>query len=180
MIALVWALPNASAQSKETSCVSPPVPMDIRDYLKTKYPSYRVKQPSDLRSGLTDWLWFTHRRCPGIAVGKFEPSTDVTYAFLLIPTKSAAPGFRLVTVSRGVGAAMTSKVIASPQPEDGSWENADWFIRAVKLDSYLGREYLKSLQIREGILFVGAGSGVLFWRSGRFERAFADEVDREQ
>jgi hypothetical protein len=183
------AQPGGGAQSKRApySCDAPPIPAYIQNYLKEKYLDWRIKQPSDFRpesdpySRLKDWLWFTHRRCPGVAVGKFQPGPELTYAFLLVPAASAVSGFRLLVVHRGARAVIASQVLASPRPEDGGWEDVDWFIRSVKIWGYAGNP--KSdvpPESEDGILIYGGGHGIFAWESGRYVNGFQDTVDRDQ
>ena len=125
------------AQDPSDRCTAAPLPPEISGYLKATYPSWRIKQPSDFRpasdpySQRANFLCFTQRRCPGIAVGKFQPGSGLTYAFLLVPATPRVRGFQLVTLIQQ-GSKITSQVVASP-PE---WEDVDWMIRSVKLAPY--------------------------------------------
>jgi hypothetical protein len=185
--AMSMALPVAMTQSKGSAdtCVAPAIPLDIQDHLKTNYVSWKVKQPSDFwplsnpESEREAWLWFKQRRCPGIAVGGFQPGADTIYAFLLVPATTRVSGSRLVIVKRVAGSAIASQVIAK-RPDGEDWPNADYFIRSVKLDPYAGRRWKTSPEMKEGILIYGAGHGLFFWESGRYVLEFTDEVDRDQ
>jgi hypothetical protein len=115
---------------------------------------------------------------PGDRGGQFEPGGAIRYAFQLITTPGSSD-FRLVVVNRGPGSAITSKVIASTEPEGGGWPKEDWFIRSAKLDWYLPQLTQKP-GVKEGILIFGAGHGVIYWESGHYRNEFTDEVDRDQ
>ncbi len=181
--------PQAAAQPEKgaAACTAPAVPAYALEYLKQHYPDWRIKQPSDFRpasdpsSRLEAYLWFTHRRCPGIASGKLQPGPELTYAFLLIPASKTVAGFRLVVVTRDAKGMVQSQILASTQPANKDWANEDWLIRAVTLDGYAGRPRSSvRYEIKEGILMSGARSYLFAWNNGRYEAGFTDEVDRDQ
>jgi hypothetical protein len=76
---------------------------------------------------------------------------------------------------------ITSRVLASPRPEDGGWEDVDWFIRTVKIWGYAGNPKSHVPPEKEdGILIYGGGHGIFAWESGRYVNGFQDRVDRDQ
>ncbi len=114
-----YALGQAGRQSD--ACTVPTVPAYALSYLSQKYPEWKIKQPSDFRpvsdrsSQRQQWLWYTHRSCPGVAAGKFQPGAKLTYAFLLIPAAKTVSGFKLVVVTRDTKGMIQSRTLASPK-----------------------------------------------------------------
>ncbi len=184
--ALSWRV-SAEPQSAADACPAPAVPAYALEDIKQHYPGWKIKQPSDFLpasdpySRWAAYLWFTHRRCPGVAIGKFQPGPELDYAFLLIPATKANTGFRLVVVTRDAKVAVQSQVAASPRAEDGGWTDDDWLIRSVKLNAYFeGPRWAKEKQSDEGILVLGGRAYVVYRHLGKYIAEFTDEVDRDQ
>lgn len=169
------------------ACTAPMVPAYALSYLRQKYPEWKIKQPSDFRS-LSDrssqrqqWLWYTHRSCPGVAAGKFQPGPELTYAFLLIPAAKTVTGFKLVVVTRDTKGMIQSRTLASPLPEDGGWQDDDWLIRGVNTVGYGG--YPRPAvppTMTQGILLSGVRAYLCGWPADRFKCSFVHGVDRNQ
>jgi hypothetical protein len=185
---LLWAALSqcVTAQPKAggEACTAPTVPTYALNYLKQHYPAWRITQLSDLNpyQGEQQWLLFTHRRCPGLAAGKFQPGPELTYAFLLIPATKAVTGFRLVTVTRDARGAIQAQVVASDRPEDGGWGGNDRFIRTAHLATFY-EDVHWSTETGEGILVGGDASGtynIIYWNSGKYVVTFADGANFDQ
>lgn len=182
------AAPQGSAQpQKGAACTAPAVPAYALEYLKQHYPDWRIKQPSDFRpasdpsSGLQNYLWFRHRRCPGIAAGKLQPGPEITYAFLLIPAKKTVMGFPFGCSNSGCEG--DGPVTGPSFERTGERGFAEPGLADPRGDSGRLRRAPRSsvrYEIKEGILMAGARSYLFAWINGRYDHGFMDEVDRDQ
>src|SRR5579864_1819658 len=116
----LFMLSYASAQTTEI-CSLTRLPSAASELLKTKFPLWRAKQISDL-DGYDRQLWLeTHaKECPGIAVGHFESSENLSYAVLLVPKKESTGGYEIVVLSES-GSVYSAKILdqAQGQGSDG-------------------------------------------------------------
>jgi hypothetical protein len=119
-IGSLFILSCASAQTADI-CSTTRLPTAASELLKTKFPLWRAKQISDLE-GYDHQLWLeTHaKECPGIAIGHFESSDDLSYAALLVPRAKASSGYKIVVLSAsGSGNTYSSKILEQGQGSEG-------------------------------------------------------------
>lgn len=84
VLLIVLLLPLPSSASEKT-CGSSALPIAANNSLKSKYPSWNVVLVSDLRPD-DQRLWKQHEddSCPGIALGHFADSRQLSYAVTLL------------------------------------------------------------------------------------------------
>ena len=90
----------ARAQNSDP-CADSSLPSPVVELIKRKFSGWRPKQIADL--GPDDrQLWLKPHRndCPGIAVGHFESSEQVTYAVLLVPQSNPTGGYKLLVFNK--------------------------------------------------------------------------------
>lgn len=177
---VVLAQPSPPQAAGPEACVAPSIPADVSSYLKANFPDWRIKQPQDLRESKYDWLSnFKVRRCPGVAVGNFQPGRNVTYAFLLVPELGPNPHMdcQLVVVTT-VGGRLNSRVIFSQKNRDKNVAENDWFIHPINLAAFQRRfanfpkgpdegpfRYPVSPDTKDGIYLDGGPGFIIFWKS---------------
>ena len=113
-------LSYASAQTTDI-CSTTRLPADANELLKTKFPLWRVKLISDLE-GYDRQLWLENhaKECPGIAIGHFESSKNLSFAALLISKAKTNSGYEIVVLSAsGPGNTYSSKILEQGQGADG-------------------------------------------------------------
>ena len=99
----VMALMSARSLQAQTSnpCTEVKLPTPVVELIKTKFSGWRPKQISDLAAD-DQQLWLKAHRdeCPGMAVGHFESSDQLSYGVLLVPQSKPTGGYNLLVFNR--------------------------------------------------------------------------------
>ncbi len=89
--------------SRDDVCESDPLPEAAEQALKAKFPEMYFEKPSDLsKEYRTQWFEKHEEECPGLASGHFV-STAKSYAVLLVGSKGALSGAKVVVVAESAG-----------------------------------------------------------------------------
>jgi hypothetical protein len=179
----VLAQPIPAQTAGTETCIAPAIPAEVSSYLKVNFPGWRIKQPQDLREARYEWLSaYKIRRCPGVAIGNFQPGRDLTYAFLVVPEQGPNPhkDCRLLVVTT-VGGRLSSRVIFSQGNRDKNVSEDDLYIRPINLAAFERRfaNFPKTVDegpfhfpvppdMKEGI-YLRAPDYVIFWKSGDYQ-----------
>ena len=160
----------AFAQTPDV-CSTTRLPAAASELLKTKFPLWRAKQISDLE-GHDRQLWLeTHaKECPGIAIGHFESSEDLSYAALLVPKEKTSSGYKIVVLSAsGPGNAYTSKIL-----EQGQGQGSDGLvISAAAPGQYSDFENTEMAKLKvDGIYvqWIEKAAILYYWSSGQYHK----------
>jgi hypothetical protein len=163
-------LSYASAQTTDI-CSTNRLPADANELLKTKFPLWRAKQISDLE-GYDRQLWLeTHaQECPGIAIGRFESSANLSYAALLVPKAKSSSGYKIVVLSAsGPGNTYASKIL-----EQGQGEGSDGLVISVAAPGqYSGFENTEMAKLKvDGIYvqWIEKAASLYYWSSGQYHK----------
>ena len=95
------AFVSMSAAQGSASCDAAAAPAAIGELLKERFAEWRPKQVSDMEADEQElWLKGSNgKECPGIAVGHFESTDSLSYAFLLDPLSNPCGGHKIVVYS---------------------------------------------------------------------------------
>jgi hypothetical protein len=79
------------------ACNVTALPLELQGQLKTKFSSWRVQDTANLKEN-TKQRWQSEKplACPGIAIGRFEDPTRISYALLLVPLSNPDSAYRLL------------------------------------------------------------------------------------
>jgi hypothetical protein len=166
----LFILSYASAQTADM-CSATRLPGAASELLKTKFPLWRAKQISDLE-GYDRQLWLeTHpKECPGIAIGHFESSDDLSYAALLVPKTKSSGGYKIVVLSMSQpGNAYSSKIL-----EQGQGQGADGLVISVAAPGqYTDFENTEMAKLKvDGIYveWIEKGAILYYWSAGQYHK----------
>jgi hypothetical protein len=86
--------------SRDDVCDVDPLPEAAEQALKDKFPSMYFEKPSDLsKEYRTQWFEKHEAECPGLASGHFVSTTKKSYVVLLVGSKGALSGAKVVVVA---------------------------------------------------------------------------------
>jgi hypothetical protein len=180
-LAVAAVLP-ARAQPGERSSVCKPeiLPLDIRNQISTRFPSWRIQEPSDLNP-LARGIWKDSAPsgdCPGIAVGQFDGGASSSYAVFLVSTNHPKTGKRFLIFRSTSGQPSHELKLVE---RDETAEAGNFFVRTIQLAEFFNPQWVQKLGARakEGILFLDAGeqeyeADVYYWAQGRYRHEPVD------
>lgn len=97
-------LVSGAFASRDDVCETNPLPEAAEQALKDKFPSMYFEKPSDLsKEYRTQWFEKHEEECPGLASGHFLSTTKKSYAVLLVGSKGALSGAKLVVIAESAG-----------------------------------------------------------------------------
>ncbi len=191
----VLAQPSPAQTAGTEACVAAAIPADVSSYLKANFPGWRIKQPKDFTDSRYHWLFhYKERRCPGVAVGHFEPGSEPSYGFLLVPEQGTDhhQDCRLVVVTT-TGGRLSSRVIFSQENRDRNVAEFDWFIRPINLAAFQRRfanapkgpdegpfRYPVRPDLKEGIYLDGGPGFIIFWKTNGYRLLQTNFRDEDQ
>jgi hypothetical protein len=113
-LALVTLLAiDTPAQSRRHPCDGDVIPETIRDLVSAQFPGWRVEDLPDLSDEYQQvWMNKHTEECPGFAAGHFQAAGVTSYAALLIRSRSAQSGSKLVFFSPAPQHQWRAKVLA--------------------------------------------------------------------
>jgi hypothetical protein len=163
--------PIVTAQSP-SPCDEAALPKAVNELLKEKFPHWKPKQVSDIDADNRQ-LWVDGPNgdaCPGIAIGHFESSKDLSYAFLLVRRLNPSGGHKVVIVSKEVD----KDVYASTLLDHAEAQTfSGLVISKAEPGKYKDWEGKRSIQIRTDALYVewiGKGAQLYYWSAGRYHK----------
>lgn len=105
LVVLFWVLFVSGAfASRDDVCESDPLPEAAEQALKAKFPGMYFEKPSDLsKEYRTQWFEKHEEECPGLASGHFVSTAKKSYAVLLVGSKGALSGAKVVVIVESGG-----------------------------------------------------------------------------
>lgn len=145
------------------------LPPPIAELLTSQFSGWRPKQLSDLESDDRQlWTRAHPRECPGIAVGRYQPGDELSYAVLLVPKSDSTNGYQLILVSKkSAQAASNWKLLdrAKGQAYSGI------VVSTAKPGKYSDFDDTKSVVTKlDGIYleWMEKGAVVYYWSNGHY------------
>jgi hypothetical protein len=159
-----------SAAPRPTSCDVATLPTQISVVLKSKFAGWRPKQVSDLDAD-DQRFWLespSGKTCPGIAIGHFESTKEISYALLLVPESEAAHGYKVVAFSRGTSeSTYNSNLLAHA---DGDTYSGVVILKADpgKYSDFDGTKTIRAKLDSVIVEWIEKGAVLYYWSSGRY------------
>jgi hypothetical protein len=154
LVILLLSLSGAASGSRDDVCETDPLPQAAQEALKEKFPAMYFEKPSDLsKEYRTQWFEKHQEECPGLASGHFMSATRKSYAALLVGSKGALSGAKVVVMSESGGKWKATLV---------SDERTSYYYQAIYKVPHKGG--LDGL----GLLTFDQGSRVYRFSNGRF------------
>jgi|SRR5579862_322702 len=176
---IVASLLSMSAANAMSACNLTALPLELQKRLKSEFSSWKIQDTANLTENAKE-RWQSERplACPGIAVGKFESPTRISYALLLVPLSNPNSAYRFLVFTPNKEAQGGLTVVES---SDGPGA-ANGFVRTVALTKVFSADWRRKLNVAgpEGILFVDAGldeyeADVYFWAEGKYHHEPIDD-----
>jgi len=168
---IVASLLSMSATHAASACNLTALPLELQERLKTQFSSWKIQDSANLTESAKE-LWQSEKplACPGIATGKFESPTLISYALLLVPLRNPHSAYRFLVFTPKNGAQAGLTIV-----EGADAPGAGNFVRTVALTKVLSATSRRKLNAAgpEGILFVYAPgdeseADVYFWAEGKY------------
>ena len=100
LLFLVFLMSSAAFASRDDVCDLDPLPEAAEQALKEKFPGMYLEKPSDLSQEYRkQWFEKHQEECPGLASGHFVSTTRKSYAVLLVGSKGALSGAKVVVLT---------------------------------------------------------------------------------
>jgi hypothetical protein len=104
LVLLLLLTVSGAYASRDDVCESDPLPDAAEQVLKEKFPSMYLEKPSDLSQEYRkQWFEKHELECPGLVSGHFVSGTKKSYAVLLVGSKGALSGAKVVVLSETAG-----------------------------------------------------------------------------
>jgi hypothetical protein len=151
------------------------LPPSIQEHLLGLTSEWKVQQLRDLGSRAQErWESEKPLACPGIAIGRFDGSKELSYTVLLVPIKQKAKGYKLI----GFKPQPNVQVYQETDIDQSDQEDASgFFIRSIDIQKFFDPRSRKKFQMQaqKGILFIDAGdqeyeADIYFWAEGKYHR----------
>jgi hypothetical protein len=147
--------------------------------LKAQFSSWKIQEPDNLSERAREsWESDKPAACPGLATGRFQGSTESSYALLLVPIARPDAGYRFVVFSREVGQAEYRFDLVE------QWDGAgasNYYVHKVRTRDFFSQESKRKFNANmpEAILFVDSAENeyeadVYFWTNGRYDHQWVD------
>ena len=144
------------------------LPTAVQSYIEHQFPEWRPKTLSDLE-GDDRQLWQeSHKKeCPGIAVGHFENSEQISYALLLVPRSTAKSGYKFVVTTSAPENTYHSESLDHNDAADAS----GMVISKAPPGKYSDFEQTKTVQLKLDSIsldWLEKSSVLYYWSEGHF------------
>ncbi|HZQ67163.1 MAG TPA: hypothetical protein VFA68_01485 [Terriglobales bacterium] len=97
-------LASPAFSSRDDVCDADPLPEEAQRVLKERFPSMYFEKPSDLSQEYRkQWFEKHPEECPGLTSGHFLGLTKRSYAVLLVGSKGALSGAKVVVMAETSG-----------------------------------------------------------------------------
>jgi hypothetical protein len=165
-------VPRMSATPGPVSCDKAAMPAQVREMLRSKFAGWRPKQLSDMGAdGQKVWLQGSSgKSCPGIAIGRFESATELSYAFLLLRNSDPTHGYQIVIFSKQRdGGTYTSNLLDHSDAEPDS----SLVISKADPGVFSDLESEKSIRTKLDSVIVEwleKGAVLYYWNADRYRR----------
>jgi hypothetical protein len=164
--ALLTAFP-LSAQSHRHFCDDDQVPPEVLAAVQQQYPEWHFQLLTELsREYQQQWLKDHPEECPGFAVGHFQSATRTDFAMLLVRSRAAQSGSKLVVVSETPAKKWQVKALKE--------ETTSYYYEAVSRvapGKYKGKNPGSVALTLDGFQLdtFDVGSTLYYWRNGKFQ-----------
>lgn len=173
VLGLLIAIAPRAADQKAPPCSLDTLPAEFHVRLDADFTSWKIQDSSSLSSqAKARWQDEKPLGCPGVAVGEFKRSNQVSYAVLLVPAGNSDAAYRLVVFTSSGGASPGTLETIDQWDNGGAANN---FIHSVRIAKVFSPEWVRKLNVKtkEGVLSVDAGENeygvdVYFWSDGQF------------
>lgn len=175
---------SASQQPPDVSrgsnlCKSEVLPSALQEQLKSEFASWRILEPSDLAPQIAErWNAEKPLRCPSLAVGQFDGTTESSYAVFLVSKTSPKTSYRILIFSRKLSQTSYESQVLDQSDEGGA--NTQ-FIRSVEVKAIFDKDSKKKFKVNspEALLVVFASESeyraeVYFRTDKRYQREPVD------
>jgi hypothetical protein len=171
VVSMPYMQPALTAPSQSTSpCDESTVPTTISELLKAKFPQWRPKRLSDMDAD-NQQLWLEGRNgkeCPGSAVGHFDSTDTLSYAFLLVPQSNPTGGYKVVMFGKAA-----DKDHYSVHVLDGAEGQtySGLVIFRAEPGEYKDVNGKRTVRIKTDVLYVEwieKGAEIFYWSAGRY------------
>ena len=144
------------------------LPPAVQSYVEHQFPEWRAKALADLE-GYDRQLWReTHKKeCPGIAVGYFENSEQLSYALLLVPRSTAKSGYKFVVITSAPENTYHSEILDHNDSQGAS----GMVISKSPPGKYSDSEQTKTVQLKLDSIsldWLEKSSMLYYWSDGHF------------
>lgn len=147
-------LASRAHASRDDVCELDPLPEAAAQVLKDKFPSMYVEKPSDLsKEYRAQWFEKHQEECPGLTSGHFLSTAKKSYAVLLVGSKGALSGAKVVVLAESAG---------TWKPTIVSDERTSYYYQAIYKVPHKGG--LDGV----GVITFDQGSRVYRYGNGRF------------
>jgi hypothetical protein len=97
---LMGSFATTAFASRDDVCDLDPLPDAAQQVLKEKFPSTYFEKPSDLSQEYRkQWFEKHQEECPGLASGHFVSAAKKSYAVLLVGSKGALSGAKVIVLA---------------------------------------------------------------------------------
>lgn len=168
-----------SSAHATSACNLTALPLELQQRLKTEFSSWKIQDAGDLKGNAKDrWQSEKPLSCPGIAIGKFESATRISYALLLVLLSSPDSAYRFLVFTPKTEA-QGGLIILESSDAPGA---ANGFVRTIALTKVFSADWKRKPNVAgpDGILFVDAGTDqyeadVYFWSGGKYHHEPIDD-----
>jgi hypothetical protein len=174
----VASLPNSA--SEIPSCRLDSLPSELQHALESKFSSWKIQDTSNLSARAKEhWQAEKPLACPGVAIGQFETSGQLSYAVLLIPKQNPDSAYKILVFSPNPGDLTPALRPIDEWNKGGAASN---FIHTVSIAKVFSAEWIRKLNVKtkDGILAVESGEDeygveVFFFSNGAFRHEPIDD-----
>jgi hypothetical protein len=158
---------GASAQSRKHPCEGDVIPPAIQELVTSQFPGWRIEDLSDLSDEYQQiWMNKHAEECPGLAAGHFQAVSVTSYAALLIRSRSAQSGSKLVFFAPAAQHQWHAKVLN----EETTSYNYETVFRVPpgKYSSAKGATSVRTTLEAFQMEAFADTTTLYYWRDGRF------------
>jgi hypothetical protein len=155
-----------AAQSHRHLCDDDLVPEEVRAAIEQQFPGWHFQRLSDLSDEYQQqWLKQHPEECPGFAEGHYQSSAKTAWAMILLRTKAANSGSKLVVLSEVPHKGWQAKVLKE--------ETTSYYYEAVSRvppGKYSGKAGAVHLAL-DGfqVETFDVATALYYWRNGKFQ-----------
>jgi hypothetical protein len=170
---------QAANRESRGSLICKPLPSEIQRRLDQEFRAWKIQEPRNLSTTSGErWKSEKPQGCPGIAVGRFDGGTALSYAVLLVPREHPDAGFKFLIFSPKPGSSSFEAIVVEQSDHIGA---ANFFIHQVRISKFFDEPSRQKFRVgaSEGILLADAGTNeyetdVYFWTNGSYQHQPVD------
>jgi len=167
LLLCVFVCTTCAAQPHRHVCDDDLVPDDVRAAVDQQFPGWHFERLSELSDEYQQlWLKQHHDECPGFAEGHYQSRSKTAWAMVLLRTKAANSGSKLVVFSETPGKGWQAKTLKE--------EGTSYYYEAVSRVPPGKYEGKKAGSVRldlDSFQFdtFDVGATLYYWRTGKFQ-----------